>query len=513
MNKTKVKIGISGLLLVVAIVVLLLASTIFAANDTVTINLMHTNDTHAHLDGIASRAIAIQQIRDEMGEVLLLDAGDVFTGTLYFNLYKGMADMEFMNMLNYDAMCLGNHEFDNFDAMPEILTNFVDGANFPILCANFDFSNEPGLMEKVLPWIILEVDGNSVGIFGLTTEETAVISSPGDKVIIKDPITAARDAVAALEKQGVDKIIALTHLGWNNDLKLAHAVKGIDIIVGGHSDTVPGDYPTVIDGAEPVLVVQAGGHGKYLGSLSVSFDKHGVIQTFSGQLLEIKNFDEDPVFVSKLAEYQEPVAELKNLQIGKTLVDLDGERDHVRTRETNLGNLITDGMLAKASIVNATIALQNGGCIRAPISAGEISLGQLMEVQPFGNYLIAFDLTGEQIITALENGVSQAENIAGRFPQVSGLRFTWDPGAEPGSRIVSVEVKTPGGYKLIEPLAIYRIVTNNFLYNGGDGYTVFQEGINVSYLGFMDYEVLREYIEENTPVNPQIEGRITRLAV
>lgn len=187
-----------------------------------------------------------------------------------------------------------------------------------------------------------------------------------------------------------------------------------------------------------------------------------------------------------------------------------GERSRVRSQETNLANLITDAMLDKAKIVNALIAIQNGGGIRASIPKGKITLGQIMTVLPFGNYLVTLDLTGQQIIEALENGVSQVKDLAGRFPQVSGLRFVWDPNAEVGKRIVSVEIKNPDGtYQPIDPNKTYRVVTNNFLAQGGDGYTVFQKGTNVINLGFVDYEVLKEYIQNNSPVNPKVEGRIT----
>jgi DNA-binding beta-propeller fold protein YncE len=342
----------------------------------------------------------------------------------------------------------------------------------------------------------------------LTTEDTAVISSPGDNITINDHTATAEEVVAALEDQGINKIIAITHLGWDKDIALAHKVEGIDIIVGGHSDTVPDPYPTVIKGDEPVIVVQAGGRGEYLGRFDLVFDADGVIQSYSGELLEVEMFDKDPEYAAKLAEYHEAIEGLMETVVGETLVDLDGERAHVRTRETNLGNLITDAMLAKASCVNATIAIQNGGGIRASIPTGNITLGTLMELQPFGNYLVVFNLRGEQIIAALENGVSKVEEVSGRFPQVAGLRYTWDQSKNQEARIISVEVKTADGDQQIDPLASYRIVTNNFLFSGGDGYTMFQNGTDLVLLGFVDYEVLREYIEEHSPVAPEVEGRI-----
>ncbi|MBC7319782.1 5'-nucleotidase C-terminal domain-containing protein [bacterium] len=489
----------------------LIPSLSFSA-DTFSITILHTNDTHAHLEEIARRVTLIRQVQKEVGKdkVLLLDAGDVFSGTPYFTIYKGSADVRFMNYAGYTAMTLGNHEFD---VGPNVLARFIEKAKFPILCANFDFSKEEALKDKVKSWVIVEKGGEKLGIFGLTTPETAEISSPGKNIVINDYVEIAKAMVKELESRGINKIIALTHIGWDNDVKLAKEVEGIDIIVGGHSHTLPKSYPTVVaDDSTPTLIVQANEYGKYLGRLDVVFNNTGVIQSWKGNLITIDNkIEEESLCKIKIEDYKKPVTKMMNAVVGESLVDLDGDRSRVRSQETNLANLITDAMLAKAKVVNAVIAIQNGGGIRASIPKGKVTLGQIMTVLPFGNYLVALDLTGQQIIEALENGVSQVKDLAGRFPQVSGLRFVWDSSAEIGKRIVSVEVKNPDGtYQPIDPSKTYRIVTNNFLAQGGDGYTVFQKGTNFINLGFVDYEVLREYIQNNSPVNPQIEGRIIK---
>lgn len=480
--------------------------------DTFSVTILHTNDTHSHIEEIARRVTLIRQVQREVGrnKVLLLDAGDVFSGTPYFTVYKGSADVRFMNYAGYDAMALGNHEFD---MGPKVLANFIEKAKFSVLCANFDFSKEDTLKDKVKSWVVIEKGGEKFGVFGLTTPETAEISSPGKNIVINDYLETAKAIVKELESKGINKIIALTHIGWDNDVRLAKEVEGIDVIVGGHSHTLPQSYPTVIaDDNTPTLIVQANEYGKYLGRLDVVFNNAGVIQSWKGNLIPVDNkIKEEPLCKVKFEDYKKPVNKMMNAVVGESLVDLDGERSRVRSQETNLANLITDAMLAKAKIVNAVIAIQNGGGIRASIPKGKITLGQIMTVLPFSNYLVALDLTGQQIIEALENGVSQVKDLAGRFPQVSGLRFVWDPNAEVGKRVVSVEVKNPDGtYQPIDPSKTYRIVTNNFLAQGGDGYTVFQKGTNFINLGFVDYDVLREYIQNKSPVNPQIEGRIIK---
>jgi len=221
---------------------------------TTNITILHTNDIHSHLDNMPRLSTAITRIREGSGKdnTLLLDAGDIFSGSIYFNLYHGQALLWFMNYLGYEAICLGNHEFD---AGLKTLTEFVNGAKFHIVSANIQFPSESILDKTITPWVIIEKNGERYGIFGLTTEETTEISSPGTDVIINDHVSAARLAVAELERNGINRIIALTHIGWNEDLKLAGKVGDIDIIIGGHTHTVPESYPAVIDeDGSPALV-------------------------------------------------------------------------------------------------------------------------------------------------------------------------------------------------------------------------------------------------------------------
>jgi 2',3'-cyclic-nucleotide 2'-phosphodiesterase (5'-nucleotidase family)/DNA/RNA endonuclease YhcR with UshA esterase domain len=511
------------------------------------LTIMHTNDTHAHLDDdkalVARRATAVKQIRAEAPNSLLLDAGDIFSGTLYFTQYQGQADLEFMNMLGYDAMGLGNHEFDKGpQGLATFITgNYADGykeaARFPLVCANFDFCAEPALKAlartavgeevygvslggSIYPAVILDVNGEKVGIFGVTTEDTAEISSPGPNIRVNNAFDSAARAVDMLEAKGVNKIIAISHLGWDRDLQLARQVEGIDVVVGGHSHNIPAEYPTVVVDSQyqtPTLVVQAGEYGRYLGRLDVSFDSAGLIMGSSGKLLDITAKDAqgnyiytvDQAVYDRLMAYRAPLENLKNTVVGSTLVALDGDRNNVRTRETNLGNLIADAMLEKGARAGAVMAITNGGGIRASIDRGDITLGEVLTVMPFGNTLVVLELTGQQIIDALENGVSQVEQKAGRFPQVAGMKFTWDPQKPAGQRIVKVEVKTANGYHPIDRNARYLVATNNFMAAGGDGYTVFKEAGRAYDMGFVDYEVFTEYLQKHSPVNPQVEGRIT----
>lgn len=538
-----------------------------------TLHVLHVNDIHSHLDTAARLATLVEQIRAQVPEAILLHAGDQFLGTLYFTVHKGLADAEVLNLLGVSAMALGNHEFNEG---PRGLAWFAEIVRFPLLCANCDVTREPLLVGKIKPYVILEVAGEKVGVVGVITPDTAWLSSPGPNVSFTDPVAAVRKAVSDLSAKGLDKIVVLSHLGWDEDLVLAKSVSGVDLIVGGHSHTLPAVYPTVVErkllnvntatqaelealpgigpviakriiewretkgpfvkvedllqvagigpvrlagirdlvtvSDEPVrtLVVQAGAHAQYLGRISLTFDKAGNVVAWEGALLPTKDIPPHPKVEEKLSVFREPIEALKRKVVGETKVPLEGERAKVRTEETNLGNLIADAMLWKARIAEAQIAFQNGGGIRASLPAGPVTFGDCMAVLPFGNYLVVLELTGEQILQALENGVSMVERIAGRFPQVAGLRFVWDITRSPGSRVVSAEVFLEGSWRPLDPKATYRLVTNSFLARGGDGYEMFREAKNVWNLGFVDYEVLAEYIQAHSPVAPQVEGRIVR---
>ncbi|GAM14758.1 bifunctional metallophosphatase/5'-nucleotidase [Mesobacillus selenatarsenatis] len=500
------------------------------------LTIMHTNDTHAHLDTVANRVAAIKQVREEKANTLLLDAGDVFSGTLYFNEFNGLADLEFMNMVGYDAMTFGNHEFDKGT---ETLANFVKEANFPFVSANVNFENDENMNPlanngisseandgEVYKGIVKEVNGEKIGIFGLTTAETVDISSPGEDVEFTDYINEAREAVKAFEEQGINKIVALTHIGLNdgggdNDLTLAEEVDGIDVIVGGHTHVKLEEPIVVKNGSEPTVIVQANEYGKFLGTLDVRFNKNGKIIQHNGELLDITTFPEDAEAAQILNEnYKPAVDEIKKTAIGHTNVELNGVREFVRSSETNLGNLITDGMLAKAKTINpnTVIALQNGGGIRESIDAGEITLAEVLTVMPFGNSLAIMQLTGAEIKEALEHSVKEAPSTSGGFLQVAGLKFTYNSTLPVGQRVQSIEVKEDGvNYVTLDLNKTYAVATNTFTAKGGDGYDVFANAYNegrVSEPGFVDWEVFTEYVsqQEEQTVSPEVEGRIIDIA-
>ncbi len=491
-----------------------------------TLTILHTNDVHANYDGtLARQTTLIKQIRGESGNVLLLDAGDRFLGTLFYKIYKGEMAQWAMNYQGYNAMAVGNHEFDDG---PANLAKFIKGAKFPVLSANLDVSADPDLAGLIKPWAIVEVGGEKVGVVGLTTEDVDILSSPGPNVKVLPAVDALKQAVNDLTAQGVNKIIALTHLGYEADKQLAAQVDGVDVIVGGHSHTCLGDikhsagpYPTVVNSpsGQPVLIVQACSKLKYMGRLNVTFDASGVPTSWDGAPIKVKdeNVAEDPEVAAEVAKRAEPIQQLQSEVIGETLVDLVGERSVCRFEECNMGDLITDAILWKMKDQGIQIALQNGGGIRASIPKGPISRGQILEVLPFGNTIATFEIKGADLLAALENGVSRAENPenegTGRFLQVAGLRYAWDPTKPVGQRIVKVEVRNPDGtYSALDPNAVYKVAANDFMRRGGDDYKVLAEkAINPYDYGPPLDEAVAEYIQAHSPIAPKVEGRIARV--
>ncbi|QVY63894.1 5'-nucleotidase C-terminal domain-containing protein [Cytobacillus gottheilii] len=515
---------------------------------------MHNNDSHAHLDDVAKFVTAVKGVRADKPEALLLNAGDVFSGTLYFNEFQGQADLDFMNLLGYDAMTFGNHEFDlgSNEEGHKALADFIKGAQFPFVSSNIDFSaddNLKGLFSdlqssdpengRIYNGIIKEVDGEKVGIFGLTTAETADISSPGD-VKFEDYIEEAEKAVKAFEDKGVDKIIALTHIGYDdnpaydNDLTLAAAVDGIDVIVGGHSHTKL-DNPVVIDknengqAKEPTIIVQGQEYHKYLGTLDVTFDENGVVVEHDGELIDVADFAEDAQALEMLKPYKDRVDEVSNTEIGATATEAlenprtngDNTKESVRKNETVLGNLITDGMLAKAREYkpedHVIMALQNGGGIRAGIDAGPITNGDVITVLPFGNTLATMSITGAELKQAFEISLGNLPGENGGFLHVSGGKVEYDSSKPAGERVVSVSYKNEQGeYIEVQDAEEYVVATNAFTAKGGDGYDVFekiyQEG-RVTDLGLSDWENFAEHLQSLGTVSGEIEGRIIDVLV
>lgn len=502
------------------------------------LTLMHTNDTHSHHEpqgrtgtgGAARQATVIKAIRESVENSILLDAGDRFTGTLFHKYYEGVDNIKIMNALGYDAMALGNHEFDNG---LEVLERFVSGVNFPVLSANVDFGRLETLAAKIPASTTLEVGGEKIGIIGLVTAETPEITiNFTDKEAITwsdDYAGAVNREVAILKESGVNKIILVTHIGLGMDKAVAAKVTDVDVIVGGHSHTVISSifkeggntqYPLSVEGADgkPVYIVQAGDRDRYVGKLDLRFDKEGNVIRARGDLvrltLYIKPDEEVQSLVDELAA---PINELKNTAVTDkqgtvvTSAQLMSNKS-CRGQECLIGSLIADAIRAETGV---DIAMQNGGGIRSDIDEGEVTVGEILTVLPFGNTIATLTLSGADVLASLESGLSRVGGPGGtgRFPQVSGIKYEFDPSRKPGSRVVSVSVVNSEG--VVEPLDSgkdYTLATNNFMRTGGDGYQLFNDNAIDPY----DYgrpleEALIDYMIANNPVTIELDGRIKRV--
>ncbi len=506
------------------------------------LDVLHINDFHSRIEpinafdstcsaaddaagkcfgGIARLATRINGLRDAIraagGSVLVLNAGDVFQGSLFYTTYKGAAEAEFMELIGFDAMAVGNHEFDDG---PDGLAGFLDRVSFPVVSSNLDVSRDNRLAGRVAKHAVLEVGGRRVGIVSALTVDTIEIASPGPTVTFQDEIDGLKAAVAELEGEGVNIILALTHVGLPRDLEIAAMVPGIDAVIGGHSHTYlsssdpkrRGAYPTWVtrpDGTA-VPVVQAYAYGKYLGHLQLEFDAAGTLLHAGGDALLIDaSVAPDPAVAARVAALAGPIDEMKARVVAEAAEAIDGSRENCRARECQMGNLVADAMLARTRAQGIQIAIQNGGGLRASIPAGAVTMGQILAVLPFQNTLATFQLSGAGIRAALENGVSDVEGGAGRFPQVAGLRFAFDPAAPKGARVGEVTVQEGDAFVPLDPEKIYGVVSNNFLRAGGDGYRIFAtEALNAYDYGPDLADVLVEHMVAHAPVRPYLDGRI-----
>jgi 5'-nucleotidase/UDP-sugar diphosphatase len=362
--------------------------------------------------------------------------------------------------MKFDAMVLGNHEFDFGQ---DVLKKRISEAKFPVLGANVE-----GL-DLIKPYVIKEVAGVKIGIIGIVTDDTPVTTHPGNVAGLAfiSPLDSVKKYIKEL-KGRTDIIVVLSHIGYSADRLLSEKAEGIDVIVGGHSHTKVLS-PTVIN---KTIVLQAWEHAKALGVLDLTV-ADGRIEKYEGHLEEIRpDLDKDDKDITAIVEKcQKKVEAVLNEKIGEAGADLDGE--NVRKRETNLGDFIADIMRKESG---ADVALINGGGIRASIRKGEIRVKHVYTVLPFDNYIVAVKLSGRQIREALEHGVSAVEEEAGRFPQVSGLVFTYSISAKAGSKVKDIFIAG----KLIEENKEYIVATNDFLAAGGDGYKAFGDAVRSS---------------------------------
>ncbi len=515
------------------------------------LKILHFNDHHAYLDqsimklkfegigkvytpigGFPRLATEIKKLKTP--NTLVLDAGDAFSGTLYHTLFHGMANIEMMNQLGLDAFTLGNHEFDNRD---EGLKAFIDKAKFPIVSANVVAKKGSILDGAWKPYIIKEINGTKYGIIGLEiSQKTKVSSRPSKYISFLDELKSTQKYADKLKAKGVDKVILLSHFGYENDLAMIPKLSGIDVIIDGDSHTLMGDFSAIKlksqvpqypkqatdqDG-HPVCIAQAWAHSLVLGELNVEFDDKGVVTKCDGTphlmlgknmrkknkegkkvdinasvraaIEKIVNAHDNLSFVTKDAQmsklldhYKQLVDKKKNDPIGTAAEDLRHIRipghDYggVSGAKLPLGSEIAP-VVAKAFYLasrRADLCIQNAGGVRVTIKSGDVSYGDAYTLLPFSNTLYEIDMKGSEIKQVLEDAIVNFKDnggSTGSFPYAYGIKYDIDTTKPKNERVSNIEImdRKSGKWGPLDMNKRYVVVTNNYIAEGRDGYTTFK---------------------------------------
>lgn len=488
----------------VLVMIFSLSTVTMAADDPVTITIVHTNDTHARVvsgDGIigfAKISTKVNELREANPNLLLIDAGDVFHGQTIATLVRGESIARILNVMKYDVMVPGNHDFNYGQAR---LLELKEMLNFPVLAANI--AKEDGT-QYLDGYMIKELDGVKVGIFGLATPETAYKTNPAnvEGLTFESPIERAKEMVALLKDQ-VDVIICVGHIGEDEgseftSKKIIAAVPGIDLFVDGHSHTLKPEGELVGE----TLLVQAGAYDEAFGIVNLTV-VGGKVTVKTAELFTVEDAAEvveDPAVIAAIADIKAANDLVTEVLIGSSSVLLEGTREVVRTGESNLGNLITNSMLFETG---AQIALTNGGGIRASIPAGNITVGDVLTVLPFSNYIVTLDVLGSDLILALENGLTDYPAAKGAFPHVAGIKYYFDPSKPAMERVTSVIFEG----KALDPNKYYSVATNDFIAVGGDNFKSFGTSAQTGQYAALD-EALIKYLETVDASSVVVEGRV-----
>lgn len=499
--------------------------------------LLHTNDTHSYVagrdkygnacmasadcaGGMGRIAAVVREERQHADNVLALDAGDQFQGTLFFtvNGWSMLADLD--NRVNYDAVTLGNHEFDKGC---DTLAQYVGALKYPVLATNL--KPEPGCPLRGLsisPYAVRTVRGVKVGIVGLANPDVSTLAAACPYTHFTNSADALRKAVVELERQGVRHIVAVTHLGLPADRELARTVDGVDVIVGGHThsylgpNSPEGPYPVVehSPSGRPVLVVTAKFATEYLGELRVGFDAQGVPTHWEGAAKRLEpGIIPAPDVDARVADYAKPLEEFRAQTLGRNDLIFPDGMDVCRKGECLGGLVVTDAMLDYGRPYGATLALTNGGGLRAPLKRGQFTQGDLLSVLPFGNMLVIREYDGGQLLAALEHGISEAKGEGPRILHVAGLRYRFDAARPAGQRVLSAEVVDEHGkVRPLDKAGRYAVVLPSYIAKGGDGYTMLIHGKTLSAPDPMDADVVGAYIKAHSPMPMPLTGRITKVA-
>ncbi|CAH1641137.1 unnamed protein product [Spodoptera littoralis] len=531
----------------VVVYLALLACSAAANDDLYELNIIHYNDFHAHFDevspsggvcqpevaacigGFARLYTAIQQAREVEPDSLLLNGGDTFQGTIWYNFLKWNVSQHFMNMLPHDAHVLGNHEFD--DGVIGLVP-YLERLNAPMLGANVNTQLEPTMTPYIKNHITVDRNNRTIGIIGVLLQQ---FSADIGKVKVEDELEAINREAAILTAAGVDIIIVLSHVGYSSDMWLAERVSPtVDIIVGAHShtllytgptpngDTALGEYPTVVQQANGhrIPIVQASCYTRYLGNIKFFINAQGIVERWQGEPVYLgSSIVKDERIMELLEPWRSEVdAEGKEV-LGETRVSLS--RSRCSSDECNLGSWACDGFLeemipfARGSNWNhAHVCLINTGGLRNQITSGNVTTEALLMAMPFENRIQVYELEGRYLQEALEFsvGVNWSDTFSsGRMLQIGGMRNIIHASNPIGSRVTAtvrcIDCDVPR-YLPLDPNATYRVLTQNYIGDGGGGYSMLSENRKNIEIFEIDYIMLRDYMRRQGVVTKDLDGRI-----
>lgn len=473
------------------------------AQEAVTLRFVQTNDIdrmspEKGRGGFAKLATVIKEEKAK-GNAFFIHAGDTISPSLMSGFDKGAHIIDILNRMGVDAMTPGNHEFDLGDAA---FRARMAEAKFDVLATNIIDGN--GLPANTKADKMIEVQGVKIGLFGLTTEETPIVSSPGT-IKFASTIDTARSKAKELRGNGADIVVAIAHTPLEVDMIIARSA-GVDVIIGGHDEHLLAFY----DGK--VALTESESQANYITVTELAVTKATkdgkttVTWTPNFRIVDSATVKPDPEIEAVVKGYEDKLSKELDIEIGTTETPLDSRRATVRGGEAAMGNLVADALKVA---VGADVAITNGGGLRADkqYEAGQkLTRRNILAEMPFGNTTVLLELKGEQIKAALENGVSQVRELGGRFPQVSGIVAEVDLKEPVGSRVKSVKING----QPLDPAKTYKLATNDFMARGGDGYRSFTEAkslIDVSASQLMASQVI-DYITKAGKVAPKVEGRI-----
>ncbi len=467
------------------------------------ITVLHTNDVHARVVsggknqiGYTKLGTIVEQAR-EAGGTLLLDAGDTLHGMAIAGATQGQSVVDLMNMLGYDAMTPGNHDFNyGYERLKELEKSM----DFALVNANILLEDGS---HAFTPYVVLEVSGRKVAVVGAANPQMQSAIHPDQiKGLTFAGLEKITEAVESA-RQEADAVIILAHWGssdaYDPNSSVLAQIPGVNLVVDGHSHTAFADIKQV-EGA--ALVVSAGQHLEYVGRVQLAFDAEGGV-TATANPIAFEDTVDIPInqaIENAIIDLENTMSEVLGEVVGKTEVLLDGERENVRTRETNLGNLAADALLKATA---ADFAFTNGGGIRRSIATGDITRKDVVEVFPFGNSVLVLEVTGAQLLAAMEHGLRQYPEQSGGFPQIAGGTLVFSAANEPGNRVMEFTIAG----KPVDSAATYQVATNDFLAAGGDGFDMLKDCPVLGYLGTLD-EILGKHITALGTITLAEEQRI-----